>query len=386
MKKIFSTFSIRGFDFVLFALVLLLSIIGIIAIGSAAPEQQMRQIYGLIIGVVGMLILSALDYQKILKFYWIWYILNLLLLGLVRISGGTGGGAQRWITIGGITFQPSEAAKILLILFYAAFIMKNKNRMNSIWFTLVCLLLALPPLKLIYDQPDLTTTMMVFIIIVMMMFVGGMNWKLVAGVLAISVPSAIVFINLVIQEGSTILNSYQRGRILAWLHPEDYATTLAYQTMNSIMAIGSGQLLGKGYNTNEFNSLLNSGYISESQTDFVFTVIGEEFGFAGACTVVLVLSLIAIKLFWNARECKDFPGMLITVGMGTWIGFQGLMNIGVTTGVFPNTGIPLPFVSYGLTSLVSLYAGIGVVMNVRMQNRRKRRDVMFTSRSSYISM
>ena len=215
---------------------------------------------------------------------------------------------------------------------------------------------------------------MVAVILAGMLFVGGMSGKLAAGIVVVAVPSAVIFLNLVVQEGSTLLDDYQRGRILAWLHPEDYATTIAYQTMNSIMAIGSGQLLGKGYNTNEISSLLNSGYISESQTDFIFTVIGEEFGFIGACIVVLLLALVAIRLFWTARETKDTAGAVLTAGVGTWIGFQGFMNIAVATGVGPNTGIPLPFVSYGLTSLLCLYAGLGFVMNVRMQNKQQHRQ------------
>ena len=249
--------------------------------------------------------------------------------------------------------------------------MTYKGRMKKyVWISL-CLMLAVPPLLLIYEQPDLSTTIMVFILIAMILFVSGLSYRLVAGILVITVPSVIVFINMVTQEGSTLLNEYQRGRILAWLHPEDYASTLAYQTMNSIMAIGSGQLMGKGYNTNEISSVLNSGFISESQTDFIFTVIGEEFGFIGSSTVVILLMLIAIRCYFIARAAKDTAGVVIATGVGTWIGFQGFMNIAVATGILPNTGIPLPFVSYGLTSLLSLYIGVGFLLNVRMQSMQK---------------
>ncbi len=129
--------------------------------------------------------------------------------------------------------------------------------------------------------------------------------------------------------------------------------------------------MGKGYNTNEISSLLNSGYISESQTDFIFTVIGEEFGFIGSSIVVILLLLITLRIYSIAKSAKDTAGAVIAAGVGTWIGFQGFLNIGVTTGVLPNTGIPLPFVSYGLTSLISLYIGVGFVLNVRMQNMQR---------------
>lgn len=363
----FRTFQFKKMDFLLITLVIALNIIGIMAIGSASPGLQMRQIEGTIIGIVIMVMASMIDYSKLIRFNWVFYFLNIGLLVLVLIMGSSGGGAQRWINIGGITFQPSEAAKILLILFYAQFIMKYKDKMKTFTCLVACGLLAVPPLILIVRQPDLSTTIMVFIIIFVMLFVGGINWKIVAGAAIIAIPSFAIFMNLVLQDGQTILSDYQQGRILSWLHPEDYADTLAYQTMNSLMAIGSGRLLGKGYNTNEISSLLNSGYISESQTDFIFTVIGEEFGFVGSVAVVLLFLFITIRCFFIARNAKDLAGQVIAAGVGAWIGFQGFMNMGVTTGILPNTGIPLPFVSYGLTSLISLYLAIGIILNVQMQ-------------------
>ncbi len=363
----FRTFQFRKLDFLLITLVIVLNIIGIMAIGSASPDLQMRQVEGTVIGIVIMVMASLVDYSRLIRFNWVFYFLNIGLLALVLLMGSSGGGAQRWINIGGITFQPSEAAKILLILFYAQFIMKYKDKMKTFTCLATCGLLAVPPLILIVKQPDLSTTIMVFIIIFVMLFVGGINWKIVAGAAVIAIPGFAIFMNLVLQEGQTILSDYQQGRILSWLHPEDYADTLAYQTMNSLMAIGSGRLLGKGYNTNEISSLLNSGYISESQTDFIYTVIGEEFGFVGSVTVVLLFLFITIRCFFIARKAKDLAGQVIAAGVGAWIGFQGFMNMGVTTGILPNTGIPLPFVSYGLTSLISLYLAIGIVLNVGMQ-------------------
>ena len=375
MKSLIKTFSFRSFDYTLVFMVAALTGIGIVAIGSAQHSLQNRQIAGMLLGLAVMLAVSLVDYSFVLDFYWVWYGLTIFLLVLVLIVGSGRDDAYRWISIAGITFQPSEAAKILLILFYAKFIMLNKERIKSFLCFVVCFLLILPPVFLIYEQPDMSTAIMLIIIFAFMMFIGGMSGRLAATIVIVSVPTVIVLINLIIQGSVRIVNNYQRGRILAWLHPEDYANSLAFQTMNSIMAIGSGQLFGKGYNSNEFSSLLNSGYISESQTDFIFTVIGEEFGFVGACTVVVLLMLISVRIFIISKECSDSgdtAGAVIAGGIGAWIGFQGFMNIGVATGVMINTGIPLPFVSYGLTSLLCLYAGIGFILNVRMQTRQKR--------------
>jgi rod shape determining protein RodA len=203
-----------------------------------------------------------------------------------------------------------------------------------------------------------------------MLFVAGINLKIVGVVLGTAIPLALFIIYNAVQGDSSILHEYQQRRILAWLHPEDYANSDAYQTLNSMMAIGSGQLYGKGYNTNEISSVLNGGFISESQTDFIFTVIGEEFGFVGACLVVGLILLIAIRCFMISRRAATKAGEIIAAGVGAWIGFQGFLNMGVATGVMPNTGIPLPFVSYGLTSLISVYAGIGFVLNVRLQSNK----------------
>ena len=364
-------YKLRFYNFRLVIFLLAISTFGIILVGSAREDLRSKQLAGVIIGLIIMIILSLMDYSWISNFQWIMYGINIVLLLIVRLFGDSANGAARWIDFGFIRFQPTELSKIILILFFARFFMDHEEDLNTVRTLAKSVIILAIPLILIYEQPDLSTTIMVFILIAMILFVSGLSYRLVTGILVITVPSVIVFINMVTQEGSTLLNEYQRGRILAWLHPEDYASTLAYQTMNSIMAIGSGQLMGKGYNTNEISSVLNSGFISESQTDFIFTVIGEEFGFIGSSTVVILLMLIAIRCYFIARAAKDTAGTVIATGVGTWIGFQGFMNIAVATGILPNTGIPLPFVSYGLTSLLSLYIGVGFLLNVRMQSMQK---------------
>ena len=365
-------YKLNEYDFFLVLLVIGLTVFGSFAIVSANPTTIYKQIGGLVVGIFLMVAISLLDYNFIIKLYALFYLVNVVVLALVLSPLGKNlNGSQRWIDILGIRFQPSETAKILLILFFAQFIMKYKDKVKNFGFILICLILLGVPLALIFKQPDLSTCIMITLIFCSIIFVAGIDWRIVAAVLAIGVPTALFEIYCALQGTSGLLiKGYQQRRILAWFHPEDYAKEEAYQTINSMMAIGSGQLYGKGYNTDGITSVLNGGFISESQSDFIFTVIGEEFGFIGACIVVVVLMIISVKCIMISLRAKDKAGELIAIGVGAWIGFQSLINIGVTTGTLPNTGIPLPFVSSGLTSLLAAYTGIGFVLNVRLQSNK----------------
>lgn len=363
-------YRIRDYDFKLIFLVVALTIIGILAIGSAKEALQNKQITGFVLGFFLMLVLSLFDYSVILKFYWVLYTLNLVLLTLVKVMGVEAGGAQRWVNIFGVQFQPSETAKILLILFFAQFIMKHKDEMDTFRIVSACVLLFIPPILLIYKQPDMSTSIMVMILFCVILFVGGISWKYIILALAVAIPAFIIVLTLILQPDQKLIDPYQQTRILAWLYPEEYAYAEAYQQNNSITAIGSGMLYGKGYRTNEISSVKNGNFISEPQTDFIFAVIGEEFGFIGGCAVIVLLIFISFECIMVARKAEDIAGTIIASGVAALIGFQGMINISVATGVIPNTGIPLPFVSYGLTSLVSLYIGVGFVLNVRLQCKK----------------
>lgn len=363
----FGKYNFRKYDVLLILLTVAISILGIRFIGSAKEDLVMRQTQGLILGIVAMLLISLIDYSFVLKFYWLIYVFGIAMLVLVKLFGDSGGGAARWFEIGGFRFQPSELVKILLILFYAQFIMKHKESLNTFRMLLACVLLVLPPFFLIYDQPDLSTSIMILIIFAVVMFVGGLSYKIVIGAVIVLIPSVIIFLNMVLQPNQTILDEYQQKRILAWLQPEKYAATEAYQTMNAITAIGSGQLTGKGLNNNVIASVKNGNFISEAQTDFIFAIVGEELGFAGCCAVIGLQFLIVLECILIARKSRDLAGSIIASGMAGLIGFQTFINIGVATAILPNTGLPLPFLSYGLTSLVSLFIGMGFVLNVKMQ-------------------
>lgn len=368
-----SRYRIRDYDFKLVILLIAITVVGIMAVGSASQDEQQKQLAGFILGLFLMLVISLFDYTIFLKFYWVFYILNIALLLAVRYMGSSANGARRWLNLFGVSFQPSETAKILLILFFAQFLMVHRTRLNTFKIIASTVVLLLPPWLLIYKQPDMSTSIIILVLFAAIVFTAGLSYKIIVGVVAVAVPGLIVFVTLILQEGQAIINDYQRTRILAWLQPENYVNTEGYQQSNSIIAIGSGQLWGKGLNNNVVSSVKNGNFISEPDTDFIFSVVGEEMGFIGSCAVIILLALIALECINVARKAKDLAGRLICSGMAVLIGTQSFMNIAVATGLFPNTGITLPFVSAGLTSLVALYIGMGFVLNVRLQGEKKKK-------------
>lgn len=362
---------LRDYDFKLIFLVVSLTVLGVFAVGSARPDLQGRQLMGMSLSIFVMLVVSFVDYHFVLKFYWLIYILNIILLGLVLSPlGDDGGGAQRWLDLKVIRFQPSELAKILLILFFAQFIMKHRKKLNTVGIISCCVAMYALPWLLVWEQPDLSTSMVLLVMFCVIMFAGGISLKLVFAVLAVAIPAVAIVISLALQPDNDFLTDSQRNRILAFVNPEEYKTTYAYQQLNSVTAIASGQLEGKGYKNNKITSVKNGNFLSEAENDFIFSVIGEEFGFKGSVTVIVLLYAISLECISVARKAKDLAGTIIAASMGGLVAVQGFFNIGVATFILPNTGLTLPFVSYGLTSLISLFMGMGFVLNVRLQAKR----------------
>ncbi len=365
-------YKLKNYNFKLIAFVIALSFIGYFAIGSAKESVQSRQLYGILIGIIAMVIVSLIDYNLYAKVKWILYGISVVGLTLVLIFGVEVNHSKRWINIG-FQFQPSELAKILLILFFSQFIMKYRERLNTFKIIAFMIILVAFPMFLVYKEPDLSTTIVIGLSFCIMLFVGGLEYRTVFIVLGTIIPLGIAFFSIIMQEGQTLLKEYQVIRILAWLYPDKYADSAAWQQRNSVTAISSGMLHGKGLNNNVIASVKNGDFISEPQTDFIYAVIGEEMGFIGAVAVILLLFLICYECMRIAHYSVDLSGAVIADGLGGMIVAQGFMNIAVTTGLLPNTGIPLPFVSYGLTSLVSLYIGIGVVLNIGLQGDKRKK-------------
>lgn len=371
----FRQYKLRDYRFTLVLYVIVLATIGVLVIGSADKAFQTRQLYGLILGVVLRVVLSLVDYTWLLNFSWMIYLAGNVLLVAVLIFGEKINGARRWIRIG-IQFQPSDLMKIILILFFAGLFSKNEDKLNTFRFIMLSLLLLAVPLFLIYREPDLSTTIVTALTFCAIIFVAGLSFKIIGGILLVAVPVVVILFSLILRQGTAegatkILSNYQLGRILSWLKPALYPD-LAWQQQNSIIAIGSGQLYGKGLNNNMVSSVKGGNFIAEPQTDFIFSVAGEELGFLGCCLIVLLELLIAVECIRIGRRAKDLAGACIACGLGFLIVAQSFLNICVATGLFPNTGLPLPFISYGVTSLVTLCMGVGIVINVGLQNSRYR--------------
>ena len=227
------------------------------------------------------------------------------------------------------------------------------------------------PLFLILKQPDLSTTIVTAFIFIVLLFIGGLSYRIILTALGVFIPIVVIGISYISTHVEQLASIYQFRRVMAWKYPNDPRwSDIATQQLNSIMAIGSGQLWGKGLNNSFATSMNNTNFIIEPQTDFIFAVVGEELGFAGSIAVIVLLLLVVVECINIARKAKDLSGRLICCGMAALIGFQSFVNISVATGIIPNTGIPLPFVSYGLTSLLTLFAGMGFVLNVGLQPKK----------------
>ena len=369
-------YRLRDYNFRLVIFLIGLTFTGVLLVGSAEPALRNKQFFGMMLGVAIMLIVSLVDFSWILNLYWILYGCNIILLLSVWIFGTESNGASRWLRIGGFQFQPTELSKILIVMFFARFFMEHEENLNTLRTLVQTAILAAIPLMLIFSQPDLKNTITVVILICIMLYLAGLSYKIIGGAILIIVPLVVVFLFIVVQPNQKLIKDYQRDRIMTFLHSEEeeYSDDVIQQN-NSVMAIGSGQLTGKGLNNNEVASANKGNFVSESQTDFIFSVAGEELGFIGSAAILIVLFLIICECIRTGWKAKDLSGKLICCGVASIIAVQGFINICVATGIAPNTGTPLPFVSYGLSSMVSLYTGMGLVLNVGLQKNRDYREV-----------
>lgn len=381
-KRILDTlklYDFRALNYRLMIYSVVLSIIGINVIGSASDNssQPAKQIIGLVLGVVVMLFLALVKYEYIARYYWLMYFAAMALLILVLIPGVgvERNGAQRWIQIGGdsgLQFQPSELCKVLLIVFFAAYLYRNKFSINSWKFLLSCLVLLGIPLLLIFSEPDLSTTIVVFVIFCAIILTSDISSRILKRIVLIAVPivAVLVALILILPADKNIISEYQYNRIIGFYDADnESAADIRYQQENSVMAIASGGLTGKGLNNNSITSVKNADYVSEPETDFIFTIVGEELGFVGSVFVVTLLGLIVFECFRIGLRAREGLGRSIAIGIGVMFGIQSFFNVAVATMMIPNTGLTLPFLSYGLSSLLTSFVGIGIVLNIGLQKR-----------------
>lgn len=277
-------------------------------------------------------------------------------------------GSYRWLDFKIISFQPSEICKIVLILTLAVFFSKRRENLQSFKNFFLAAILALIPTSFILIQTDLSSSIVMLVILTMMLACSGIGHKILAPVAAVIIP-VIGFLFWYIQQPNQILlKGYQLQRIIGWLHPENQELGVMYQQNNSVLSIASGRLYGKLLEGDE--AARNYTSVDVVESDFIWTPISEEFGFIGCIVILTLLSVIIIKCFLTAKNAKDYMGMMIAVGIGAMFCFQIFFNIGVATSILPNTGLPLPFLSNGLTSLISNMMAIGILLNIGIQPNR----------------
>lgn len=372
----FKEYKLRYFDFRLMLYVLLLAFAGVIFIKSATMNTEgdsvTKQIMGIGIGTVCMLFLTMVDYHFWLKLWPIVYAVCIALLAAVLVMGWSNKEATRWIQLPVIgSVQPSEFTKIGLIITLSGYFYRFRNRISSLPVVMGAAGLFGGIAFLIFKEPDLSTTLVTVFIFIVMIYVAGISYKWILGVIGACVPVVGVLLYILQQPDQTVIRGWQLSRITDWLNPETASLDRTRQVRYSVQAIASGQLHGKGLFNTTLESVKNGNFLSEEDCDFIFAVIGEETGFVGSVLVIGLLALVVVECMWLAIRARDLAGRLICVGVGGLVAFQSFVNIGVATWLLPNTGLPLPFISAGLSSLLSLMLGMGLVLNVGLQRKRE---------------
>ena len=360
----------RQFDFVLLAAALLLTIFGILMIRSATlgaidPDLVGRvpdQIRFAILGFMLLLGLAALDYRLLAGVHNWLYLLMIGLLILVTLFGVEGdGGAKSWLNIG-IRIQPSEIAKLIIIITLGVFLARNYHRMGELSVLLRSVIHIGVPAFLIFIQPDLGMTIVFAVLWIVMVWGAGLRLKHIAiGMLAFVIAAPIA-----LPVAWSQMEGYQRQRILSFIAPESDRDAY-YNILQARISIGSGGLAGKGYAQGPQNT---GRFLRVRHTDFIFSVISEEFGFVGGMVTITLLGVVIWRILRGARRAADPLGAMICYGVATFIFFQTFVSIGMNLSLMPVTGLTLPFISSGGTSLLSTLAGIGLAESVIMRSRK----------------
>lgn len=353
------------FDWTLFGLTIGLAMLGFITIYSAtysitgehAGSLASKQLYWFIIGMVGMLGALTVDYHHMDRLAYPFYAAVLLLLFLVLFIGSVGGGSQRWLNLGFFTLQPSELAKLAIVLVLAKYLQYDEPpdgyRLRDLW---VPFLFVAPLMLLTIVQPDLGTAVILFLIFLSIIIMGGLRLRSFFYLVATGVTFLPIAWNF--------LKTYQQKRIWTFLNPDLDPLGAGYHVIQSKIAIGSGRLLGKGYLKGTQNQL---DFLPAQHTDFVFSVFAEEWGFLGC---LILLGLYFVLMTFSLRvvaRAKDRLGALLVFGMVTIFFWQVAINVAMVTGGLPVVGIPLPLLSYGGSSLVSMMVAVGLIMNVSIR-------------------
>lgn len=360
---------LRRMDLPLIAAVVGIIILSLVTIGSATHVNMVsggdrlwfvqRQGMFALLDVALAIFLLNFDYKSLQHYSKKIYIFNLIMLLAVMLVGETALGAQRWIQIGPITIQPSEFSKVLMIVALAALLQDKVGKINTLFDLFPLAVFVGVPFLLVLKQPDLGTSLVFMAIFFGMVFACGINWKLLGGIVGVALAGMPVFWHF--------LQDYQKMRIRVFLDPNVDPLGSGYHIIQSKIAIGSGLLFGKGLFEGTQSQL---NFLPENHTDFIFAVVGEELGFVGSAFLLLMYLVIFWRGMKIAREATDPFGMLLAVGITSMLAFHVLVNVGMTTGIMPVTGIPLPFMSYGVSALTTNLISIALLLNINMKRQK----------------
>lgn len=359
---------LRRTDLTLIVAAVAIVIMSLVIIGSAThvntPSEErywfvQRQGISIVIDIALAAFLMNFDYKILQRYGNHFYVFNLILLILVMLVGQTALGAQRWIALGPISIQPSEFSKLIMIIALAAMLEKRGGKINTITDLAPVAAYVGVPFLLVLKQPDLGTSLVFLAIFFGMVFVAGVRLRLLLGIFGAGLAAMPVLWHF--------LKDYQKMRIMVFMDPNVDPLGAGYHIIQSKIAIGSGMLFGKGL-FGGTQSQLN--FLPENHTDFIFSVVGEELGFVG-CAILLLLYLVVL---WRgiriAQDASDMFGRLLAVGITSMIAFHVLINVGMTMGIMPVTGIPLPLMSYGVSSLTTNIMAITILLNIQLRRQK----------------
>lgn len=355
--------NLKQLDILLLLSVILLSIYGLIVLYSAFAgniDNIKTQIFATLLGFLLIIIISTLDLDVIKKAYMPIYIISIILLGLTIIfgRGEEEWGSNSWLILGPVSFQPSEITKIGIIFALAAHMDKNKNKINNFPTLVATLIMIAVPIGLILLQPDFGTAMVYLFFIAVMLFIGGLSWRWIFILLGIGIVALIILL--------LNLDGYRANRILDFLDPSRDTSGSGWQQQQGLIAIGSGMLNGRGYMGGTQSQY---GYIPEKETDYIFSVLAEELGFIGSVIMLVLFAIMIMRLVFIAKRSNDTFISLLVTGISSMFFIHIFENVGMTIGLMPVTGIPLPFFSSGGTFQLICLINIGLALSCGLQKQ-----------------
>lgn len=374
--------NLKVIDYVMLLAMAILICVGLYCVRQAymSNEDQdsimLKQLLGVAIGFLLILVIMFIDYHIICNLSFILYIAIVFTLVFTLLFSSNLNGVKRWIVLFGIPFQPSEMTKLVLILYLAYLCSYFKNKLDKLYVLFILAAVAALPTILILLEPHLSSGISILFLFCVIIYSSGISYKVIGKTLAFILPVVLSLFILITQFNVKIpfIESYQIGRVLSFLSTDESEDLEGnYQQNQSVNAIESGGLHGKLVSGATSDRSYSSIYAKES--DFIFAIVGEEFGFIGCFVIVLLYFLLIIKCLIVSRHAPDDSGKLICIGVSSYIMFQFFVNIGVATNLLPNTGLPLPFISNGLTSLICSMAAIGLVLNVDLRIKLRNRSL-----------